>query len=136
MPVAWQSHHRKLFYPFNKKYHKEGVGVLVITNAQLLSTKPKHSFCAGSNPAQCVRDSRWWGSLTIVAAGNIAKCLSSVNSTISQKQFFITIIIIIIINIIISYGISTESFLKSHFLVKLWKYMISRLSWWSQSKMR
>ena len=134
MPVAWQSHHRKLFYPFNKKYHKEGVGVLVITNAQLLSTKPKQFLRRFKSCSQCVRDSRWWGSLTIVAAGNIAKCLSSVNSTISQKQFFITIIIIIII--IISYGISTESFLKSHFLVKLWKYMISRLSWWSQSKMR
>ena len=29
----------------------------------------------------CVRDSWWWGSLTIVPAGNKAKCLSSVNHT-------------------------------------------------------
>ena len=131
MSVAWQSHHKKLFYPFNKKYHKEGVGVVVITNAQLLST----SLNTVSAQVQilltaCQRFAMMRISLTIVPAGNIAKCLFSVNSTIPQKQF------IIIIIIIISYGISTESFLKSHFLVKPWKYMVSRLSWRSQSKMR
>ena len=103
---------QKTFYPFNKKYHKEGVGVVVITNAQLLST----SLNTVSAQVQilltaCQRFAMMRISLTIVPAGNIAKCLFSVNSTIPQKQF-------IIIIIIISYGISTESFLKSHFLVK------------------
>ena len=31
--------------------------------------------------SQCVRDSRWWGSLKMVSAGNKAKRLSSVNHT-------------------------------------------------------
>ena len=57
------------------------LGVAVITTAQLHSTKPELRFCAGSNPARRVRDSRWWGSLTIVPAGNKAKRLSSVNHT-------------------------------------------------------
>ena len=31
--------------------------------------------------SQCVGDSRWWGSLTMVPDGNKAECLSSVNHT-------------------------------------------------------
>ena len=56
-------------------------GVVVITTAQLHSTKPELRFCAGSNPARRVGDSRWWGSLTMVPAGNKAKSLSSVSHT-------------------------------------------------------
>ena len=33
--------------------------VVVITTAQLHSTKPELRFCAGSNPARRVGDSRW-----------------------------------------------------------------------------
>ena len=54
---------------------------MVITTAQLHSTKPELRFCAGSNPARRVGDSRWWGCLTMVPAGNKAKRLSSVNQT-------------------------------------------------------
>ena len=39
-------------------------------------TKPELRFCAGS---QRVRDSPWWGSLTMAPAGNKAKCLLPVN---------------------------------------------------------
>ena len=46
--------------------------------------------------SQRVGDLRWWRSLTIVPAGNKAKCLSSVNHF--AKQFVIIVIIIIIIN--------------------------------------
>ena len=56
-------------------------GVVVITTVQLHSTKPELRFCAGSNPARLVGDSRWWGSLTMVPAGNKAKRLLSVNHT-------------------------------------------------------
>ena len=82
-------------------------GVVLITTAQLHSTKSELRFCAGSNPAwhigdncttsfnlawtqvlrgfkPCSRrvgDSRWWRSLTMVPAGNKAKRLSSVNHT-------------------------------------------------------
>ena len=34
-------------------------GVVVITTAQLHSTKPEPRFCTGSNPACSVSDSRW-----------------------------------------------------------------------------
>ena len=55
--------------------------LMVITTAQLHSTKPEIRFCAGSNPSRRVGDSRWWGCLTMVSAGNKAKRLSSVNHT-------------------------------------------------------
>ena len=58
--------------------------VLVITTAQLHSTRPELRFCAGSNPAcgvSAVEHLRWWESLTMVSAGNKAKHLSSVNHT-------------------------------------------------------
>ena len=56
-------------------------GVVVITTAQLHSTKPELRFCAGSNPARDVSEIRdgediWqWSRL----GGNKAKRLSSVN---------------------------------------------------------
>ena len=53
-------------------------GVVVITTAQLHSTKPELRFKPCS---RCVGDSRWWGSLTMVPAGNKAERLSSVNHT-------------------------------------------------------
>ena len=57
-------------------------GVVVITTAQLHLTMPEVRFCVGSNPARGVfGDSQWWGPLTMVPAGNKAKCLSSVNHT-------------------------------------------------------
>ena len=55
-------------------------GVVAITTTQLHSTKPELRFCACSNPAR-VRDSRWWGSLTMVTAGKKPKHLSLVNHT-------------------------------------------------------
>ena len=39
-------------------------------------------LCRFKSCSQCVRDWRWWRSLTMVLAGNKAKCLSSVNHTI------------------------------------------------------
>ena len=50
-------------------------GVVVITTAQLYSSKPELRLCSIS----------WWGPLTRVPAGNKAKHLSG--STIPQKQF-------------------------------------------------
>ena len=50
--------------------------VLVITTAQLHSTKPEFRFCTGSNTAWACHQS-----LTMIPAGNKAKCLSSVNHT-------------------------------------------------------
>ena len=58
-------------------------GVVVITAAQLHSTKPELRFCAGSNPARGV-------SLEI-------RLIAFRRSIIPQKQFIIIIIIIIII---------------------------------------
>ena len=54
-------------------------GVVVVTTAQLHSTKPELRFCAGSNPAHAVSEIRNEGSLTMVLAGNKAKHLWSVN---------------------------------------------------------
>ena len=71
-------------------------GVLVITTAQLLSTKPELGLCAGSNPARGVSEiwdgeDLWqWSQLEIRL--NVFP-----RSTIPQSQFIIIIIIIIII---------------------------------------
>ena len=54
-------------------------GVVVITAAQLHSTKPLLRFCTGSK--QLVRDWRWWVSLTMVPAENMAKRVSPVDHT-------------------------------------------------------
>ena len=56
-------------------------GVVVITTAQLHSTKPELRFCAGSNRARGVSEIRDGEDLTIVPAGNKAKRLSPVNHT-------------------------------------------------------
>ena len=57
-------------------------GVVLITTAQLHTTKPEFSK-PGSAQVQTryVWDLRWWGSPTMVPAGNKAKRLSSVNHT-------------------------------------------------------
>ena len=81
-----------------KKYHPSELqyfhGVVVITTAQLHSTKPELRFCAGSNPARSVSEIRdgedlWqWSWLEIrLNAFHL--------STIPQKQFIIIIIIFI-----------------------------------------
>ena len=68
-------------------------GVVVITTAQLHATKPELRFCAGSNPARGVSEIRdgedlWrWPRLEI-------RLNAFRRSTIPQKQFIITIIII------------------------------------------
>ena len=56
-------------------------GVVVITTAQLHSTKPALSFCAGSNPARSVSEINNGEDLTMVPVGNKAKRLSLVNDT-------------------------------------------------------
>ena len=85
--------------PRNGRVGEEWSCVVIITTAQLHSTKPELRFCAGSKPCLWrVGDSWWWGSLTMVPARNKAKRFSS--ATIPQKQFFIIIITIIIIIII------------------------------------
>ena len=61
-------------------------GVVVITSAQLHSTKPELRFCSGSNPARRWVHSRWWVYLTMVPAGNKAKRHLSINHT-TKKQF-------------------------------------------------
>ena len=70
-------------------------GIVVITTAQLHSTKPEIRFCAGSNLARGVSEIRdgedlWqWSRLEIRL--NVFR-----RSTIPQRQFIIIIIIIII----------------------------------------
>ena len=74
--------------------------LVVITTAQVHSTKPELRFCAGSNPARrvsAIRDGEdlWqWSRLEI-------RLNAFRRSTIPQKQFIIIIIIIIIIQAII-----------------------------------
>ena len=71
-------------------------GVVVITTAQLHSTKTELRFCAGSNPAHgvseiCDGEDLWqWSRLEI-------RLNAFRRSTIPQKQFIIIIIIITII---------------------------------------
>ena len=71
-------------------------GAVVITTAQLHSTKPGLKFCAGSNPACGVSEIRdgedlWQWSQLEIRLNNFLQL------TIPQKQFIIIIIIIIII---------------------------------------
>ena len=72
-------------------------GVVVITTAQLHSTKPELRFCTGSNPAWSVSEIHdgedlWqWSWLKI-------RLNTFHQSTIPQQQFIIIIIFIIIIN--------------------------------------
>ena len=53
----------------------------VIGYVELYSVKPELRFYVGSNPAQGVRDSWWWGFLKVVPAENKAECLLPVNHT-------------------------------------------------------
>ena len=77
-------------------HHQWNHSVVVITIAQLHSTKPELRFCAGSNPARSVSEIRdgedlWqWSRLEI-------RLNAFRRSTIPQKQFIIIIIIIITI---------------------------------------
>ena len=58
------------------------VGVVIITTAQLHSTKPElRSLHRFKSCSQRVEDSRWWRSLIMAPAGNKNKRLSSVNHT-------------------------------------------------------
>ena len=71
-------------------------GVMVITTAQLHSTKSELKFCTGSNPARgvleiCDSDDLWQSSQLKIRLNTFRP------STISQKHFIIIIIIIIII---------------------------------------
>ena len=56
-------------------------GVVVITTAQLHSTKPEFRFCAGSNPARGVSEIHNGEGLKMIPVGNKAKRLSLVNDT-------------------------------------------------------
>ena len=91
-------------------------GIVVITTAQLHSTKPELRFCAGSNPACRVSEIRdgedlWqWSRLEI-------RLNAFLRSTIPQKKFITLIIIIIFIIIIIIIKCSCNNF----YFVCLWK---------------
>ena len=85
------------FIKYTRKKEKVTKNIkVVITTAQLHSTKPGLRFCAGSNPARGVfeihngEDLWQWSRLEI-------RLNAFRRSTIPQKQFFIIIIIIIII---------------------------------------
>ena len=86
--ISWRNYSSSLF-----KWRR---GVVVITTAQLHSTKPELRFCAGSNPARGVSEIRdgedlWqWSRLEI-------RLIAFRQSIIPQKQFIIIIIIMIII---------------------------------------
>ena len=54
-------------------------GVVVITKAQLYSTKPSLRFCASSNPAGSVSEICDGENLTLVEGGNKVKYFSLVN---------------------------------------------------------
>ena len=91
-------------------------GIVVITTAQVHSTKPELRFCAGSNPACRVSEIRdgedlWqWSRLEI-------RLNAFLRSTIPQKKFITLIIIIIFIIIIIIIKCSCNNF----YFVCLWK---------------
>ena len=80
-------------------------GVVVITIAQLHSTKPGLRICPGSNPARRISEIRdgedlWqWSRLEI-------RLNTFRRSTIPQKQF----IIIIRINFLVIYGVNHKAF--------------------------
>ena len=90
---------------------------MVISTAQLHSTKPELKFCAGSNPARGVSEVRdgedlWqWSRLEI-------RLNTILRSTIPQKQFII--IIIIIMHIV---------FLRKMFFKKNLEHLDSLHSW-------
>ena len=69
--------------------------VVVIITAQLHSTIPELRLCTSSNPARCMSeiDWLWWGSMTMILAGNKTKRLSSVNHTTKTNHYQFGIII-------------------------------------------
>ena len=67
---------------------------MVITTAQLHSTKPELSFCAGSNPARSVSEIRD-GEDPLQLSRLEIRLNAFRRSTIPQKQIIIIIIIII-----------------------------------------
>ena len=68
---------------------------MVITTAQLHSTKPELNFCAGSNPARSVSEIRD-GEDPLQLSRLEIRLNAFRRSTIPQKQIIIIIIIIII----------------------------------------
>ena len=90
---AWSKKNLKVYYVIISMWRR---GVVVITTAQLHSTKPELRFCAGSNLPRGVSEIRdgedlWqWSRLEL-------RLNAFRRSTISQKQLIIIIIIIIII---------------------------------------
>ena len=84
-------------------------GVVVITTAQLHSTKPELRFCAGSNPACSVSEIRdgedlWqWFQLEI-------RLNAFRRSTIPQKKFLIIIIIFIIFSWLLLSPVFTKQY--------------------------
>ena len=66
-------------------------GVVILTTAQLHSTKPKLKILRWfKSCSRRVGESQWWGSLTMAPAGNKAKRLSSVDratKTIHHHHF-------------------------------------------------
>ena len=68
-------------------------GVVVITTAQLHSSKPELRLCAGSNPARGVSETRDGEDLWQWSLLEISLCLSPINRT--TKKFIIFIFIFI-----------------------------------------
>ena len=66
---------------------------MVITTAQLHLAKSGQVLGRFKSCSRRIRDSRWWGSLTVVLAGNKTKRLSSVSHTTKaiHYQFIITL---------------------------------------------
>ena len=69
-------------FQFDQEGHR---GVVVITTAQLHSTKPEFRFCTGSNPARSVSEICDYEIST--PARSKAKCLLSVNHPAKSIQF-------------------------------------------------
>ena len=69
--------------------------IVVITTALLYSTKPELRFCEGSNPARGVSEIRDGEDLSQLF--RLEKWLNTFGrSTVPQKQFIITILLVII----------------------------------------
>ena len=118
----WGSH-LVIFKHLNIRRH----GVVVITTAQLHSTKSELRFCAGSNPARGVSEIRdgedlWqWSRLEI-------KLNTFRRSTIGQKQF----IIIIIKEFLVSIGVMLQTFYAKYLndlneILWYWQYFWKNL---------
>ena len=79
--------------------------VVIITTAQLHSSKPEFRLCAGSNPNRGVLDIRDGEDQTMLPAGSKPKRLSSVNHT--AKQFIaITLPAISLLRLMFSWALT------------------------------